>query len=68
MPADYGITGFQAENLPILSAIFKLIPRQSKYSKEYKPDPDVLKQLKIIRELFHKCERIVIATKCRTGR
>ena len=62
MPADYGITGFQAENLPILPATFKLIPRQSKDGKEYKPDPGVLKQLKIIRELFDKCERIVVAT------
>ncbi len=62
MPADYGITGFQAENLPILPATFKLIPRQIKDGKEYKPDPGVLKQLKIIGELFHKCERIVVAT------
>ncbi|KGN71015.1 DNA topoisomerase I [Porphyromonas gulae] len=62
MPADYGITGFQAENLPILPATFKLIPRQIKEGKEYKPDPGVLKQLKIIRELFDKCERIVVAT------
>ncbi|AIJ35242.1 type IA DNA topoisomerase [Porphyromonas gingivalis] len=62
MPADYGITGFQAENLPILPATFKLIPRQIKDGKEYKPDPGVLKQLKIIRELFDKCERIVVAT------
>lgn len=62
MPADYGITGFQAEKLPILPATFKLIPRQIKEGKEYKPDPGVLKQLKIIRELFDKCERIVVAT------
>lgn len=62
MPADYGITGFQAENLPILPATFKLIPRQIKDGKEYKPDPGVLKQLKIIGELFDKCERIVVAT------
>lgn len=62
MPADYGITGFQAEKLPILPAAFKLIPRQIKEGKEYKPDPGVLKQLKIIGELFDKCERIVVAT------
>lgn len=62
MPADYGITGFQAEKLPILPATFKLIPRQIKEGKEYKPDPGVLKRLKIIGELFDKCERIVVAT------
>lgn len=62
MPVDYGITGFQAENLPILPSTFKLIPRQIKDGKEYKPNPGVLKQLKIIRELFDKCERIIVAT------
>ena len=62
MPQDYGITGFQAENLPILPTEFKLLPRQVKDSKEYKPDPGTMKQLKVIKELFNKCERIVVAT------
>ncbi|MDL2222818.1 DNA topoisomerase 3 [Bacteroidales bacterium OttesenSCG-928-M11] len=62
MPQDYGITGFQAENLPILPAEFKLLPRQIKDGKEYKPDPGTMKQLKVIKELFNKCERIVVAT------
>lgn len=62
MPEHYGIEGFKCENLPILPATFKLIPRQIKDGKEYKPDPGVLKQLKIIRELFENCERIVVAT------
>lgn len=62
MPQDYGITGFQSENLPILPAEFKLLPRQVKDGKEYKPDPGTIKQLKVIKELFNKCERIVVAT------
>lgn len=62
MPQDYGITGFQAENLPILPTEFKLLPRQIKDGKEYKPDPGTMKQLKVIKELFNKCERIVVAT------
>lgn len=62
MPQDYGITGFQVENLPILPAEFKLLPRQVKDGKEYKPDPGTMKQLKVIKELFNKCERIVVAT------
>lgn len=62
MPQDYGITGFQSENLPILPAEFKLLPRQVKDGKEYKPDPGTMKQLKVIKELFNKCERIVVAT------
>jgi DNA topoisomerase-3 len=62
MPEQYGITGFQKENLPILPAEFKLIPRQVKDGKEYKNDPGVMKQLKVIKELFGKCERIIVAT------
>jgi DNA topoisomerase-3 len=62
MPADYGITGFQRENLPILPSEFKLLPRQVKEGKEYKPDAGAMKQLKIINELFGKCERIIVAT------
>ncbi len=62
MPQDYGIEGFQAENLPILPTEFKLLPRQVKDGKVYKPDPGTLKQLKVIRELFDKCERIIVAT------
>jgi len=62
MPEQYGIAGFQRENLPILPADFKLIPRHVKDGKEYKPDPGTMKQLKIIKELFYKCERIVVAT------
>lgn len=62
MPEQYGITGFQRENLPILPQEFILIPRQIKDGKEYKADPGVLKQLKVIKELFSKCERIIVAT------
>lgn len=62
MPADYGITGFQVENLPILPEVFRLIPRQIKDGKGYKADPGILKQLKIIKELFDKSERIIVAT------
>lgn len=62
MPEQYGITGFQRENLPILPSVFKLIPRQVKDGKEYKNDPGVMKQLKVIKELFGKCDRIIVAT------
>lgn len=62
MPEQYGITGFQRENLPIIPTEFKLIPRQVKDGKEYKPDPGVMKQLKVIKELFSKCERVIVAT------
>lgn len=61
-PEEYGIAGFRKENLPILPERFKLIPRQIKSGKEYKSDPGVLKQIKIIKGLFEKCNRIIVAT------
>lgn len=62
MPETYGFTSFQRENLPILPQEFTLIPRQIKEGKEYKNDPGVMKQLKIIKELFSKADGIVVAT------
>ncbi|KAA6303925.1 DNA topoisomerase 3, partial [termite gut metagenome] len=62
MPEVYGFTGFQRENLPILPKEFILIPRQIKEGKEYKNDPGVMKQLKIIKELFSRAEGIVVGT------
>ena len=66
MPEQYGITGFQRENLPILPQEFKLIPRQIKDGKEYKNDPGTMKQLKVIKELFGKCDLIINC--CDAGR
>ena len=59
MPDAYGYTGFRRENLPILPQEFKYIPRQVREGKEYKPDPGVLKQLKVIKELFSQADRII---------
>lgn len=62
MPEHYGIEGFKRENLPILPAKFKLLPRQVKEGKEYKNDPSVMKQLKVIKELFSRGDEIIVAT------
>ena len=62
MPEHYGIEGFMRENLPILPAEFKLLPRQVKEGKEYKNDPGMMKQLKIIKELFSRGDEIIVAT------
>lgn len=62
MPEAYGYTGFRRENLPILPQEFKYVPRQIREGKDYKPDPGVLKQLKVIREVFDRSDRIVVAT------
>ena len=37
-------------------------PRQVKAEKGYKADPGVLKQLKVIKEVFDQCDRIIVAT------
>ena len=62
MPEAYGFTGFRRENLPILPQEFKFIPRQVREGKEYKSDPGVLKQLKVIEEVFAQSDRIIVAT------
>lgn len=62
MPEAYGYAGFRRENLPILPQEFKYIPRQIREGKEYKPDPGVLKQLKVIKKVFDRSDRIVVAT------
>jgi len=62
MPEEYGFAGFNREHLPIIPEMFKLIPRQVKAEKGYKPDAGALKQLKIIKQVFDSCEGIIVAT------
>ena len=62
MPEAYGVANFRRESLPIIPADFQLIPRQVKTEKGYKAAPGVLKQLKVIKEVFDQCDRIIVAT------
>lgn len=62
MPEAYGVANFRRESLPILPTDFQLIPRQVKAEKGYKADPGVLKQLKVIKEVFDQCDKIIVAT------
>jgi DNA topoisomerase-3 len=62
MPEEYGFAGFVRENLPIIPETFKLVPRQVKDGKEYKPGSGVLRQLKIIKHVFDSCDRIIVST------
>lgn len=62
MPEAYGVANFRRESLPIIPVDFQLIPRQVKAEKGYKADPGVLKQLKVIKEVFDQCDRIIVAT------
>ena len=62
MPEDYGISGFQKENLPILPDPFLLTTRKIKKENGYTTDTAALKQLKIINDLFNKSNEIIVAT------
>jgi len=62
MPDAYGIENFRRENLPILPQSFQLIPCQVKTDKGYKPDSGTVKQLKVIKEVFDQCDKIIVAT------
>ncbi|AIM37888.1 DNA topoisomerase I [Sphingobacterium sp. ML3W] len=62
MPEDYGISGFDKGSLPILPYPFLLTVRKVKKEKSYATDTRALKQLKVIRELFDKCDNIIVAT------
>ncbi len=62
MPEAYGFSGFRRENLPILPQEFILTPRQVREGKEWKNDPGVMKQLKVIKDLFDRAEGIIVAT------
>jgi len=62
MPENYGLKGFKRENLPIIPETFTLQPRQVKAEKGYKADPGVLKQLRVIKKVFDRCDSIIVAT------
>ncbi|MFP3599478.1 DNA topoisomerase 3 [Chryseobacterium sp. SIMBA_029] len=62
MPEDYGISGFEKETLPILPQPFLLTVRKVKKEKGLAPDKGALKQLKVIEQLFNRCESIIAAT------
>ena len=62
MPEAYSIQSFRRESLPIIPDSFQLTPRQVKAEKGYKADPGVLKQLKVIKEVFSQSDKIIVAT------
>ncbi|MBZ4036714.1 DNA topoisomerase 3 [Flavobacterium sp. 17A] len=62
MPEDYSISGFDKAVLPILPNPFLLTVRKVKKDKGYIADAGASKQLKIIKELFNKCDSIIVAT------
>ncbi|MFH6967170.1 DNA topoisomerase [Flavobacterium sp. FlaQc-28] len=62
MPQDYGISGFEKASLPILPNPFLLTVRKVKKDKGYIADTGALKQLKVIEQIFNRCNSIIVAT------
>ncbi len=62
LPENYGVRGFLRESLPFIPDPFILVPRQVRTEKGYKPDGNVMKQLRLIAGLFKESERIIVAT------
>lgn len=62
MPEDYGLSGFQKADLPILPNPFLLTVRKVKKDKSYTPDAGASKQLKIIEQIINRCSSIIVAT------
>ena len=62
MPEDYRAEKYTKDELPVIPDPFKLVPRKVKGKYKYDPDPAALTQLKLIKGLIDKCERIIVAT------
>lgn len=62
MPADYGISGFSKDSLPILPNPFLLTERKIRIGKEWVADKNAVRQLKVIEQLFKKSSGIIVAT------
>lgn len=62
MPEECGYGAYKAEELPIVPKPFRLIVRQVRKDKTFVDDPTALKQLKIIRSCFERCDQIIVAT------
>lgn len=62
LPGAYGYTRTSEEELPMLPDPFQLVIRQYKSDKGMATDPAATKQLRVIDEVFSKCDSIIVAT------
>lgn len=62
LPGTYGYTRTTAEDLPMIPEPFRLVPRQIRTDRGMVTDIAAGKQLKIIDEVFSKCDSIIVAT------
>lgn len=62
LPEDYGINSYDIDTLPIIPENFKLRPRLMKTAHGWQEDAGATRQLKIIKSVFDRCDRIIVAT------
>ena len=62
MPSAYGYGKASHEDLPMLPEPFQLVVRQIKTDRGMVTDISAAKQLKVIDEVFSKCDSIIVAT------
>ncbi|WP_165045529.1 DNA topoisomerase 3 [Dysgonomonas sp. ZJ709] len=62
LPEEYGSNSYDIDNLPIIPSSFKLVIKQTKITKGYKTDPGAKNQLSVIKYVFSKCSKIIVAT------
>ena len=62
MPGAYGYDRTSPENLPMIPDPFRLVVRQIRTERGMVTDIAAAKQLKIIDDVFSKCDSIIVAT------
>ena len=62
LPGTYGYARTPEEELPMLPGPFQLVIRQYKSDKGMATDPAATRQLRVIDEVFSKCDSIIVAT------
>lgn len=62
LPGAYGYTRTTAEDLPMIPEPFRLVARQIRTDRGMVTDLAAGKQLKVIDEVFSKCDSIIVAT------
>ena len=62
LPGTYGYTKTAAEDLPMMPDPFRLISRQVRTDRGMVTDMAASRQLKVIDEVFSKCDSIIVAT------
>ena len=62
LPGTYGYTKTTADDLPMIPDPFRLVSRQVRTDRGMVPDMAASRQLKVIDEVFSKCDGIIVAT------